>query len=199
MDNSPQNGIRSLKMVQKVTARLKRRFSWIDDDELASYAYIGLRKASSSFDPNRSADFGAFASVKGMYLAIDEMRHDGLVQRQHCATSQSARDVDEQLQDPGAADAMSDLVNRDLTEALLCALPEEDRDLLMMYYCQSMTLREIGQVRGVSEAAVCVRHQQLIRKLRRFARRMGLLGKSAATAATGARNSDDYARATKIV
>ncbi len=169
---------RSLALVRKVAARLQRRFGWLDADELASYAYLGLRKAARDYDPTRSADFGAFASVKGMYLAIDEMRRDGLVRRPDSQQT-PAGPIEGELPDPDGEDALRDLVNRDTAEALLAALPQEDRDLLMMYYGQGMTLREIGQVRGVTEAAVCVRHQQLLAKLRRCARRFGLLAGTA--------------------
>jgi RNA polymerase sigma factor (sigma-70 family) len=109
-----------------------------------------------------------------MYLAIDEMRRDGLVRRPDSQQA-PAESIKGELPDPDGEDSLRDLVNRDTAEALLAALPQDDRDLLMMYYGQGMTLREIGQVRGVTEAAVCVRHQQLIAKLRRCAKRFGLL------------------------
>ena len=51
-------------------------------------------------------------------------------------------------------------------EAALRRLPERERMLLVLYYHQNLTLKEIGDVMNVSESRVCQLHSQAIMKLR---------------------------------
>lgn len=54
---------------------------------------------------------------------------------------------------------------RELEKALL-KLPERERMLLVFYYHENMTLKEIGEAINVSESRVCQIHAQAIMKLR---------------------------------
>ena len=56
-------------------------------------------------------------------------------------------------------------VKREL-EAALKKLPERERMLLVFYYHENMTLKEIGEAINVSESRVCQLHAQAIMKLR---------------------------------
>lgn len=51
-------------------------------------------------------------------------------------------------------------------ENALRRLPERERMLLVLYYHQNMTLKEIGDIINVSESRVCQLHSQAIMKLR---------------------------------
>ena len=51
-------------------------------------------------------------------------------------------------------------------EAALKKLPERERTLLVFYYHENMTLKEIGEAINVSESRVCQLHAQAIMKLR---------------------------------
>jgi RNA polymerase sigma factor (sigma-70 family) len=158
-----------MRLLRQVTGRLARSYSWIGSDELESYAWIGLIKAARSFDANRSRSFGAYAAVKGVYHAVDEMRRDGLLRR----PGEQRKDPEPlcmDVPDPRAGRALAGLARKDLTEALLAQLEPQDRALLMMYYGKGMNFREIAQVRQVTESAVCIRHGQIIRRLRHKAR-----------------------------
>ncbi len=162
---SKERSCRNMKLLRQVTGRLARNYHWIARDELESYAWIGLLKAARSFDANRSKSFGAYATVKGVYHAIDEMRRDGLLRR----PGDDRKDPEplcREIPDPRAARALAGLAQKDMTQALLAQLDEEDRALLMMYYGKGMNFREIAQVRKITESAVCIRHGQIIRRLR---------------------------------
>ena len=54
---------------------------------------------------------------------------------------------------------------RELEDALK-KLPERERTLLVFYYHENMTLKEIGEAINVSESRVCQLHAQAIMKLR---------------------------------
>ncbi|MBR2069137.1 MAG: FliA/WhiG family RNA polymerase sigma factor [Candidatus Gastranaerophilales bacterium] len=51
-------------------------------------------------------------------------------------------------------------------ESALKKLPERERTLLVFYYHENMTLKEIGEAINVSESRVCQLHAQAIMKLR---------------------------------
>ena len=51
-------------------------------------------------------------------------------------------------------------------ELALKTLPERERTLLVLYYHENMTLKEIGEAINVSESRVCQLHAQAIMKLR---------------------------------
>ena len=51
-------------------------------------------------------------------------------------------------------------------ESALKKLPERERTLLVLYYHENMTLKEIGEAINVSESRVCQLHAQAIMKLR---------------------------------
>ena len=45
-------------------------------------------------------------------------------------------------------------------------LPERERNIMVLYYQENMTLKEIGQMLGMSESRVCQLHAQSIVKLK---------------------------------
>lgn len=47
------------------------------------------------------------------------------------------------------------------------ALPARERDVMLMYYRQDMTFKEIGRQIGVSESRVCQLHRAAVERLRR--------------------------------
>ena len=71
---------------------------------------------------------------------------------------------DEQLQNP-----LDRLVDKDIKEELQIALkrlPERERMIMVLYYHENMTLKEIGDTINVSESRVCQLHAQAIMKLK---------------------------------
>ena len=47
-------------------------------------------------------------------------------------------------------------------------LPKREREVAVLLYVKNLTLREIGQILGVSESRVCQIHSQIKRTLRRL-------------------------------
>jgi RNA polymerase sigma factor FliA len=67
--------------------------------------------------------------------------------------------------DPEHATAISEAKHK--FRAAFDALPQREREVAVMLYVKSMTLREIGDVLGVSESRVCQIHSGLKRTLKR--------------------------------
>lgn len=67
-------------------------------------------------------------------------------------------------QDPEAITQQREL-GRTLAEAI-DALPQRERLVIALYYHEELTLREIGEILGVTESRVCQIHTQAILRLR---------------------------------
>lgn len=162
-----------IALARGIASRLHRSYTWIALDDLRGYAYLGLALAAQAYKADRGVPFDCFASRKGMFLAIDEMRKDGVVRRRRAKMPVTIEPMVGDVPDPrgdGGRDAME---TRDLCTVLLDKLHADDRRLLMLYYADSLTFRQIARVFGISESAVCLRHKMLLNKLRTLARRRG--------------------------
>jgi RNA polymerase sigma factor for flagellar operon FliA len=60
---------------------------------------------------------------------------------------------------------------KDFLEFCKKNLSTKERYILMMYYFDDLTLKEIGTILGLSESRVCQLHAKLITRLRNFAKR----------------------------
>jgi RNA polymerase sigma factor for flagellar operon FliA len=70
---------------------------------------------------------------------------------------------DEKIEGPLPANTRKDLV-----EFCQKKLSAKERYILMMYYFEDLTLKEIGRVLGLSESRVCQLHAKLIARLRGY-------------------------------
>lgn len=169
-----------LPVVQRIAARLKRRYPWVESEDLYGYASLGLALAASAYEPDRSIPFSHFAFSKGTYLAVDEMRKSRVLRRGDrsrppyiyssstaWATSETART---DPVDAGWEKAWDQMEAKDHCESLLRGTSSRDRRLLMMYYGEGLTFKEVGDILGISESAVSFRHAAVMRRLRRLMR-----------------------------
>lgn len=171
-----------LPIARQISARLKRRYSWVNMEDLYSYSLLGLTMAANAYDPTRGVPFANFASQKAMFWAIDEMRKDQILKRRGAkatprfvSMNDTNPDSDQgtfEIADGAAGEAKEKLEAKDLCSALLGQLRMQDRELLIMYYGQQLTFKEIAKVFSISESSVCLRHKALIRKLRKMAHTM---------------------------
>lgn len=77
----------------------------------------------------------------------------------------------ESLADDQARDPQNLLLEKDLTDRIrqsLARLQEKDRLVLNLYYYDELTLKEIGQVLGVSESRACQLHGRALARLKTF-------------------------------
>ena len=157
----------NMSLVENIARRLSRRYSWVGIDDLSSYAYLGLTQAAKIFDSSRGVPFEPFACRKAMFLAIDQMRKDGILRRADSTPrSRTASIMELELPDPAADRARELLEAREFCTELFKRLDESARKLLIMVYTEKLTYREIAKVLGISESAVCLRHKAVIQKLR---------------------------------
>ena len=55
-----------LAMARSIASRLKRRYVWVDSDDLYSYSLWGLTQAASAYAPDRGVPFANFAASKAI-------------------------------------------------------------------------------------------------------------------------------------
>lgn len=154
-----------VELAGKIACRLCRSYSWVGIDDLRSYAYLGLALAERAFRPELGVPFVKFAWRKAMFLAIDEMRKDGVVSRKD-ARRTTCSALPFETADPQSGALLRCVDRTDLYDSLMMGLKDRDHRLVEMYYTDGMTFREIARVFGITESAVCLRHKTLINKLR---------------------------------
>ena len=167
-----------LHLAGRIAARLKRRYAWIGMDDLRGYALYGLVVAAEHYQVERGVPFAVYALQKATYGAIDEMRTDGVIRRREAAARPKVFHLVEERADgelsridpidKRAIRESNRLEQRDLCTALLSGLSGRDRRLILMYYADELTFREIGEILEVSEATVCLRHKAILSRLRRM-------------------------------
>jgi RNA polymerase sigma factor for flagellar operon FliA len=73
------------------------------------------------------------------------------------------------LQDPGAPDPAQVIDATDLKDRIadaIARLPEREKLVVALYYYENLTLREIGEVLGVTESRVSQLHTKAVLRLR---------------------------------
>lgn len=167
-----------LPLARQISAKMKRRYTWVAIDDLYSYALLGLTMAANAFDPSRSVPFASYAFRKATFWAIDEMRKDGVLRRRTSKIGPRMLPLGEipgsedpqpgELPDGRAGQAHTLIEARDMCAALFVQLGTRDRQLLLLYYTEQLTFKEIAAAMDMSESSVCLRHKALIGKLRRL-------------------------------
>lgn len=168
----------NLYVATEVSRRLRFRYNWVPADEAYSYSLWGLLQAAQVYSPQAGLPFPAYALRKAMYLAIDQMRRERVLQRKVHAPDEAApasRPRPRQfpltidMPDRYAAEREKACDLKETVLWILRRLPSRDRALLLMYYAEGMTLREIGMTMHLSEAAISIRRRALLTRLREAA------------------------------
>ena len=84
-------------------------------------------------------------------------------------TSDESVEIIDTIQDENSKNPLEQLVDKDVKHELQTALkrlPERERMIMVLYYHENMTLKEIGEAINVSESRVCQLHAQAIMKLK---------------------------------
>jgi RNA polymerase sigma factor for flagellar operon FliA len=83
--------------------------------------------------------------------------------------SEQATSLGEYLSDPNADDVERSLAEQEMKELIarrLAELPEKEQLVLVLYYYEELTLKEIGEILDVTESRVCQIHTKAILRLK---------------------------------
>ena len=72
------------------------------------------------------------------------------------------------LQDSREADPAQSVIKHELRSVIAEKLSEIERMVVMLYYYDGLTMKEIGEVLDVSESRVCQIHKEMIARLKRY-------------------------------
>jgi RNA polymerase sigma factor FliA len=130
-----------------------------------------LREATRKLESQlgRAPDQQELAEKLG--LAVDELyvRQQKLSGSSVVGIEDAGPDFLERNADETAPDPFEVASHRETLSQLVGSiddLPEKMQQVLSLYYCENLNLKEIGQVLGVTESRVCQIHGEATRRLR---------------------------------
>ena len=158
----------------------------VEYDDLVSYGIFGLIDAIDKFDYGKGIKFETYARLKGpnysdadmaKELGISEEEYDTWMQQTNVTNISSLDDFMEQGNDVKAPAYHGTGVNPEdrilkeelktqLTEAL-SMLTEKEKTVVLLYYYEDLTLKEISRVMEVSESRISQLHSKALTKMRR--------------------------------
>lgn len=121
----------------------------------------------------RAATTTELANAMGMEkekiesLLAEEMQVGSIYDKK--GSSEESVEIIDTIQDENSKNPLEQLVDKDVKKELQMALkrlPERERMIMVLYYHENMTLKEIGETIDVSESRVCQLHAQAIMKLK---------------------------------
>ena len=140
--------------IERVEAELLSRNSVVSPEEVAEAA--GL-----SMDEYWDAEMGAQAAKR---VSLSDSSGGGGNRRSLEDVILSTRD-----DNPGAR-----LEAEEILEIVMETLTEKEKQLVVMYYEEELTLKEIGDIMKVTESRVCQIHGAMIQKIRKRLEKMGI-------------------------
>ena len=70
------------------------------------------------------------------------------------------------IEDPRSVDPLADIQRKDVMEVITKELSLRERLIMILYYFEELTMREIGLALDLSESRVCQLHSRIINRLR---------------------------------
>ncbi len=123
-----------------------------------------LERAATDEEVARHLDM----TLDEYYALVDEVALTTLVSLDRDVSSSTDglySVVGETISDPRASDPVRDLEDEELRALIrdvIMGLPEKERTVLNLYYYEELTLREIGEILGISESRVCQIHTRAV-------------------------------------
>lgn len=158
LDWAPRLLRKKARDVEKKCKELEEQFGRVaTDDELAEALHVSVEDLNSMYSELSSTTF----------LSLDEVweNEDG---NKKVSRMQSIEDTLSCNQ----VDLLQKKESKELIAKAIKELPEKEAMVMVLYYFENLTLREIGQVLNVTESRVCQIHTKVIIRLRAILKKM---------------------------
>jgi RNA polymerase sigma factor FliA len=112
------------------------------------------------------------ATMMGMSVGeLDKLMHEASAVSvcylsDTASENQEASSRSDLLADPNATDPIDDLHRKDVMEVLTRELSLRERLIMILYYFEELTMREIGLALDLSESRVCQLHSRIVARLK---------------------------------
>ncbi|MDP2920958.1 MAG: FliA/WhiG family RNA polymerase sigma factor [Candidatus Omnitrophota bacterium] len=158
LDWVPRTLRKKSKKINKETARLRAEFDRQPTDEEIARA-VGM-------------DVDFLASIKNRINGADIQSLDhGFPDTKSGADT----NIDVAADIPSPEDEVSKKELKAILAALIDELPERERLVLDLYYCEELTMKEIGEVLKVNESRICQLHTKAMQRLKKPIIKLGLM------------------------
>ena len=137
----------------------------VDLDDLIGAGILGLLDAASTNDPREKAIFHTYARHRIKVAILDRLRQADWVSRRGTERGSVAAPEFPTLQEfqPDSMCAKEEL--RDMLMVAMKTLPERYQKVVILYYTNDMTMKEIGGLLGINESRVSQIHKTALEKM----------------------------------
>ncbi|MBB6430760.1 FliA/WhiG family RNA polymerase sigma factor [Algisphaera agarilytica] len=152
--------LRSLDWVPRL---VRSRSTQVEKARRSLTAQTGVAPTDSELRQQLGVDRDEFAKIKRDSTAVGTV---SLSRR--FTTEESGRELGEidVLQDTRQINPLSAISRRDLKELVTKGLSRHERMIVVLYYYEAMTMREIGRVLDLSESRVSQMHSSILLRLK---------------------------------
>ena len=167
------------KLAKSIAIRLAKVFGGIEFETLQFYAFSAIATALLNFDPTREMSLESWVWKKGKYLAIDEMRQDGLVRRKGqreipktrgfwTKTDDRGKETSEQesVSDDHGDDAEQRMEILDQIEQVFDLLSPDAKRIIELYYIEEMTMKQVAETLNLSERWIRQLHTVILKGIK---------------------------------
>ena len=140
--------------IERVESELLSRNSVVSPEEVAEAAGLSMNEYWD-------AEMGAQAAKR---VSLSDSSSDG-------GTRRSLEDVILATRDDGPG---ARLEAEEILDLVMGMLTDKEKQLVVMYYEEELTLKEIGEIMKVTESRVCQIHGAMIQKIRKRLEKMGI-------------------------
>lgn len=156
-DWAPRSMRRKLRQLAEVVNQLEARLLRApEEEEVAEAMEMSLAEYHHFLSDASTASVGSLEE-----LLVGEEPAEG--------ATYGPGEPSESFADPLAILERSEM--RRLVAQAVAALPERERTIISLYYEQELTLKEIGEIMGVTESRICQIHTQACARLRAHVQR----------------------------
>ena len=142
-----------------------------DAEECVNDALLDLWNAVPPDHPTR---LSAYVSALVRRRAIDRVRYNAARQRTGITFVESTEELSECLADPDGYTTCDTLAIRDILQAFVDNLPEEDRRIFLLRYYRFESQESIAELCGLSIPAVAMRLMRLRKRLKKALNAAGI-------------------------
>jgi RNA polymerase sigma factor for flagellar operon FliA len=159
------------QLIRPVAVQIRRRLPRsVELADLLSFGACGLIGAVEDFDTSRGVRFWTFAEQRVRGAIYDGLRRQDWVPRRVRASSPAEQITRVGRFEPSQHDRSpceSPTDSLDVLRAVCRRFNQTERLIIILYYYEELTMKEIGATLGISESRVCQIHASLLRWLKR--------------------------------